>query len=49
MNCTDGLMRCTGDGINECCPFFDNGMCATSCNQINHEAIEQNNFTCSKL
>ena len=41
-------MRCTGTGKDECCPLFDNGMCATSCSQTNHVAIEQNNYTCCK-
>ena len=41
-------MRCTGDGNDECCPLFDNGICATSCSQSNHVAIEQNNYTCCK-
>ena len=41
-------MRCTGDGNDECCPLFDNGICATSCSQTNHVAIEQNNYTCCK-
>ena len=41
-------MRCTGDGNNSCCPFFDNGTCATSCSENNHVANAQNNYTCCK-
>ena len=38
-------MRCTNDS---CCPFFDNGTCATSCSEDNNVANAQNNYTCCK-
>ena len=47
-NCTYGLMRCTGDDSDECCPFFEDGVCTTSCSQNNHVANEQNNYICCK-
>ena len=46
LDCNYCLMRCTGNGSDECCLLFDNGMCATSCNQTNHVANEQNNYAC---
>ena len=41
-------MRCTGTGNDECCPLFDNRMCATSCSEDNNVANAHNNYTCCK-
>ena len=52
-NCTNmtgsGLMRCTGNGSNECCPIFeDTGYCSSDphCDRQGFVALADNQFIC---
>ena len=43
-------MRCTGNGSDDCCVAFENGLCIDdlTCSETNFVANEQNNYTCGK-
>ena len=48
--CNTGLMRCTGNGSDDSCVAFENGLCIDdlTCTETNFVVNEHNNYTCGK-